>query len=100
MSGDQLELCLFRRVERLAMAPGVFAGRKQPEVALGIPHNPLLTRPFHKKDCPLLSWRDHFRSGARSPKRKKRHFSDAQDIVRYPQPPLRPQPLGGTAAAG
>ena len=58
MSGDQLQRCRVRRVERLALVPGVVDGRKQPEVALGILHDPLLTRPVHKKDHPLLSSRD------------------------------------------
>src|SRR4051794_28940744 len=59
MSGDQLQRCLFRRLEWLALAPGVVDGRKKPEVALGIPHDPLLTHPLYKEGHHSLSSRDH-----------------------------------------
>jgi hypothetical protein len=59
MPGDRLKLCLFRRVERLAHVLGVVDGGQQPEVTLGIPHDPMLTQPLHKEGHHSLSSRDH-----------------------------------------
>jgi hypothetical protein len=42
MARDRLQGRLWRRDERLAMLPRVVDGRQKPEVALGIPHDPLL----------------------------------------------------------
>ena len=48
MSRNRVKLRLFGRVERLAIIPGVFDGRNDPEVAFGIAHNPLPGGLVHK----------------------------------------------------
>ena len=54
MSGDRLQLRLWRRGERLALPPRVVDGRQEPAVALRIPHDPLLVRPLDKEGHPTL----------------------------------------------
>jgi hypothetical protein len=55
VSRHWLKIRLVSRVERLAMVPRVFNGRKTPEAAFGIPHNPLLARPVHKQGHQLFA---------------------------------------------
>src|SRR5262245_3683033 len=54
MAGDRLQLRLWRRGKRLALPPRVFDGRQEPEVALGIPHDPLLIGPLDKESHHML----------------------------------------------
>ena len=49
MSGDWLQIRFPGQMKRLAMVPGVFDARKDPEVAVGITHNPLLRLLVGKK---------------------------------------------------
>src|SRR5262245_19928119 len=58
MSRNRVKYGLYGRVERLALIPGVFDGRNDPEVAVGIPHNPLLGNLVHKQGCRFPSCLD------------------------------------------
>src|SRR5262249_35842786 len=49
MTRDRLQLGLWSRGERLAMPPRLFDGGQEPEVALGVPHDPLLIGPLDKE---------------------------------------------------
>src|SRR5262245_24990914 len=49
MSRYRFKLGLVSRVEGLAMIPGFFNGRNDPEVASRISHHPLLRRPMYKQ---------------------------------------------------
>ena len=60
MSRDWLEVRFFGRFEWLAMLPCVLDERKNPELAVGIPHNPLLSRPIHENCCHSFPGRFHF----------------------------------------
>src|SRR5437660_1673508 len=59
MPGDRLELDVLGRVERLSVFPRVVTGGDEPEVALGVPHNPLLRRSVHVDGHGLLPFREH-----------------------------------------
>ena len=54
MARDRLQRRLWRRGERLALPPRVVDGRQEPEVALRIPHDPLLVRPLDNEGHPTL----------------------------------------------
>src|SRR3981189_2348603 len=54
MSRNRRKVSLLARVERPALVPGVFDRGNGPEVALGILHDPLLTRPISENGCHLL----------------------------------------------
>ena len=54
MARDRLQLRLWRRGERLALPPRIVDGRQEPEVALGISYNPLLTGLLDKEGHPTL----------------------------------------------
>src|SRR5262249_42426457 len=49
MARDWLQFRLWSQGERLALPPGVFDRGQYPEVALGIPHDPLLRGPLDKE---------------------------------------------------
>src|SRR6266446_4511699 len=49
MTRDRLQLRLWSWGEQLALPPRVFDGGQEPEVALGIPHDPLLIGPLDKE---------------------------------------------------
>jgi hypothetical protein len=49
----------------LAIVPWVFHGRNDPEVAFGIPHNPLLGKPIHIQGHFSIPFSNHVNSKAR-----------------------------------
>lgn len=59
MSGNRFKVGLFGGVKRLTMVPGVVDGRQEPEVALGIPHHPLLGRLIYKESHHVLRYSGH-----------------------------------------
>src|SRR5438876_8732649 len=59
MSRNRRKVSLLARVERPALVPGVFDRGDGPEVALGILHDPLLTRPISENGCHLLRQGPH-----------------------------------------
>ena len=54
MSRHWLKLRLGSRVERLTMVPRVLDRRKSPEVAVWVPHNPLVATPVHQEGDKLF----------------------------------------------
>src|SRR6476620_176307 len=52
MAGNHFEFGFFRGLEGFTAFPGVFGGRYDPEVALGVTHDPVFrTGAVHEKGC-------------------------------------------------
>lgn len=61
MSGNCFELGFFRRLERAAAFPGIFHGWDDPEVAVGIAHDPVFRAgAVHEQGCHAAGRGDQF----------------------------------------
>ena len=60
MAGDRFEFGFFRGLEGLTTFPGVFDGRYDPEVTLGVTHDPVLrTSAIHEDSCHAAGCGNH-----------------------------------------